>query len=198
MPQESFVQVDEGTGKKLRTYQRTVGANVVESSHVLIDDPGLPTFVAIYGGISTATNNLHLAQLMAGAAKRLYIRRIRTMQRAGATTASAIVMQILRLTSAGTGGAAVTPRPFDPTDIVSASAMGAVVTPGAEGSEIGRITMQMMSAAPVSNTVWEQLPNSKALIVPAGTANGLAIKQTGGAIAAGTLDIVIEFSEADY
>ena len=63
---ESYVNVTEGSGKKLHSWQRTIGANNVEGQVVLAGVPHFASYVSAVQS-STATANSHLVQIMAGA-----------------------------------------------------------------------------------------------------------------------------------
>jgi hypothetical protein len=198
---ESIVQVTEGSGKKLHTWSRTIGANTVEDEAVLPAEFHLATYVAVATAVSTATAASHYLQIMAGASLNVAIRRIRLRQRTAATTASTGAIQIFRLTTAGTGGTAVTPRPFDSADAASgATAMTLPTVKGTEGVQLWEETTWMVAATTAftkdNGFEWINLPNEKSIIIPAGATNGIAIK--GGGIAAGQVDIDVEFVERSF
>src|SRR5262245_48425855 len=102
---ESKIALTEGSGKNARTYQRVVGANTVEESYMLLGEHGTATYIAstASAGTSTATANSHLFQLMAGASLHVYVRNIKVYQLAVATTAAIDALEVVRLTTAGTG-----------------------------------------------------------------------------------------------
>jgi hypothetical protein len=202
---ESIVQVNEGTGKKLHTFQRTIGANIVEDEVVILGEHYLPTFVATAGGISTATVGDDAIQIMAGAATIVRIRRIR-MEQDGLVTAAAVsTWSVGRLTAAGTGGTALTPQKMDTADTLGSTAAFAV--PNATHGTIAatyhfRRSLFLVQTAPVGglgNVAWEWLamPGGKPLIIPAGVANGIAVRnQT--ARAGGSVSIEVEFTETSF
>jgi hypothetical protein len=129
---ESLVQVTEGSGKKLHTWQRVIGANSVEDEFVIPGEYPLASYVGQNAGSSIATANDHV-QLMAGAALNVRIRRIRVEQAALATTAVLAAFGVYRLSTAGTGGTAVTPRPLDSADAACGATMASI--PGVKGTE---------------------------------------------------------------
>lgn len=200
---ESFVQVTEGSGKKLHSKQRVIGANTVEDEVVIVGEPYLATYTARANGVSTATANSHLLQIMAGASNRVYIRRIWLSQVALATTAATARLQIVRLTSAGTGGvgAPSTATKLDPADgAAGAAAQTLPTTKGAEGDIpiVGKIGLT--ATEPTTNIhewEWEPPPGSPALIIAAGTANGIAVKNL-DAVAGATVAIQVEYAEANF
>jgi hypothetical protein len=201
---ESLVQVTEGVGKKLRTWNRTIGANSVEEEFTLPGEYPLASYSVIAVNISAATINDHTLQIMAGGSLNVRIRRITIEQSANATTAALQVYAVLRLTTAGTGGTAVTPRPFDTADAASgATAMTLPTAKGTEGVELMRNAIILRQAISATATqlddavIWEQKPGMKPIIIPAGTANGIAIKNL-VATAAATMIVNVEFVETAF
>ena len=76
---ESIVQVTEGSGKKLHTFNRTIGANSVEDEVVLLGENYLASYM-IVAAASAATANSHVLQIMAGASLKVRVRRIEVQQ----------------------------------------------------------------------------------------------------------------------
>lgn len=203
---ESYAQITEGAGKKLRTFQRTVGVNDVHSSAIVHDEPYLASFVAHTGGaagISTATINSALVELMAGASLNVYLRRIRIYQFQVATTAAIVGFDLVRVSTAGTGGTALVELARDMGDTPSASGK-TLPTPGTLTNTIDTRIAYMLQTIPTA-TDFNPLRadfdyrdmRSKALIIPAGTSNGLIIRNR-QAIAAATISIVVEWDEANF
>jgi hypothetical protein len=193
---ESIVQVTEGSGKKLHTNSYTVGANTVEDEYVVPGEVPLATYTVYATAISGATAAAHVMQLMAGASLKVRIRRITVQQLAVVAAGNRI--EIVRLTTAGTGGGAVTARPYDTTDAAAGAAgMTLPTVKGTEGVFLGSIMPNMMTAVGTTNRwEWTQRPNAKPIIIPTGTTNGIALKVSG--LAASTYDVEIEFVETAY
>jgi hypothetical protein len=201
---ESIVQVSEGVGKKLHTWQRTVGANNVDDEFVIPGEYPLPGYC--FGGTaSVATSADHLFQLMAGASLKVRLRYFRIEQSANATAASIIALTLFRLTTAGTGGTALTPRPFDTADAAAgATAMTLPTAKGTEGVDLGPRTVLALrqtvaTAGAQVDDVWEwyQKPGMPPIIIPAGTANGLAVK-IGTGVAGASCAFYAEFVETAF
>jgi hypothetical protein len=204
---ESIVSVTEGSGKKLHTFSRTVGANTVEDEFVVVGEQPLATYIATTSTVSTATADSHLVQVMAGASLPVYIRRIEVYQVGLATTASLAQLLLFRLTSAGTGGTVLGPAPLDGTD--AASGATAMTLPTVKGTEAAAkfysataYLMQTLGASaqlnqPILVFDAERL-RSKALRITAGTTNGIALKIATSGVAAATVYINVWFSEASY
>lgn len=206
---ESIVQVTEGSGKKLHTFNRTIGANSVEDEVIVLGEQYLASYGAgTQAQVSVATANSHLFQLMAGASLNVYVREIRVYQAAVATAAAINFLAIFRLTTAGTGGTAITPQPHDTTDAASGAA--AMSLPTAKGTEaaawIDGAEVYWLQTMPTAVefqplrakwTFGEPGSKLKALRIPAGTANGICVKNL-TANAAATCIVVCEFSEANF
>lgn len=200
---ENIVQVTEGTGKKLHTWDTTIGANLVQDEFTLPGEYPYATYF-VTASASVATANDHLLQIMAGGTNKVRIRRIGIEQSTNATTAAPGSISILRVTTAGTGGTAVTPRPGDSSDAAAgATCMTLPTVKGTEGVEFIRTTLlwrQAVSAtaAAVDDAfTWYQMPNAKGLVIPAGVTNGIVIKQL-TAIAAANAVINVEFVETPF
>lgn len=201
---ESLVQVTSGAGPKLHTWQYTVGANNVEQEFGLPGEYPYPTYSVVATNVSVATTADHLLQLMAGASLRVRLRRIWISQLTIVTTAAQLYLEVLRLTTAGTGGGVVTPRPFDTNDAAAGfTAMTLPTAKGTEGVQLLRRTFnlnQALSTTATNLSAWVeyvQMPNEKPIIIPAGTANGIALKVTTGRAGA-TVDIVAELVETSF
>lgn len=203
---ESLVQVTEGSGKKLHTWQRTIGANNVEDEIVI---PGLfpwATYTIQVNNISIATANDHVLQIMAGASLNVYLVAVRIEQNGNATAVARADFRLIRLTTAGTGGTAVTPAPHDTTDAASgATAMTLPTAKGAEGTTIRNEVLIMRQALlatatqPEETLDWKYGANDfmKPIRIPAGAANGLCIKSVAG-VAGATVDVVATIVELNH
>ena len=202
---EGFINVTEGSGKKAHTWQRTIGANTVEDEYTLLGENALASYIVQSGQASLATASAHLLQIMAGASLKVRIRRIEIWQQAAITAGTLFDYQLYRLSTAGTGGTAVTPAPLDTTD--SASGCTAMVIPTAKGTEttlLARVWPYMIQTLGASTytgnpiVVWDfDRPRSKPLIIAAGTTNGIAIKN-GSSSAAGAVMITVWLDESSF
>lgn len=201
---ENFLNTNEGSGKKLHTWNYTIGANDVHDEFVLPGPNPYPTYI-VSTVASTGTANDHLLCLNAGGSLKVRVHRIYVEQTANATSASAISLQIMRTTTAApTGGTALTPASFDTAD-AAAGATGRSL-PTVKGTEStvlmdGRVLMRqtIASAGAQENDRWEwrQSRQGKPIIIPAGTANGLVIKSTAAVAAAGAV-VIMEFTETAF
>lgn len=200
---EGFVNVTEGSGKKLHTWNRTIGANDVHDEFVLPGAYPIPTYI-VNAVPSVATSNDHLLTINAGASLNVRIHRIRIEDGANATTATLAGLDILRTSAvAPSGGSAVTAVPMDTADAASATSRSLPTTKGTEGLVVMRVRMifrqAILTTAAQTNEIWEwtQSPFGKPLIIPAGTLNGIAVK-IGTGVAAANANVTIEFSETAF
>lgn len=197
---ESYVQVTEGSGKKLHSNTRSINGETVHDEIVVLGEPYLPTYVLSTGGFSTATAGQHLLQIMAGASRNLRIRRIYIEQDELSTVVSRTRILVRRLTSAGSGGSTFTPNPLDTAD-GAASASG-MIAPSAAGA-VGALLMSMV--VPLGNTwpllvgprIWEFSPPGKPIVIPMGATNGIVFVNEVG-VANATLNIHVEFDETSF
>lgn len=207
---ESIVSINEGTGKKLHAFQRTIGANDVQDEVVILGEQYLATYTNDPGAsCNTTTINKHLIQVMAGASLNVYIRWIGIYQTTLAGAATLMNFQIRRLTTAGTGGTAATWRPLDSTD--TAAGMAAMTMPtalGTEGVSLWSATCPVVAAVPAvpledGMLIWQWPPPStsplvhKTIRIPAGTTNGICLKNT-AALATAAYSVIVIATEANF
>jgi hypothetical protein len=203
---ESVVNVTEGSGKLLHTFQRLVGSNTVEDEVVISGEQHVPTYSVGSGQTALTTAASHVVQIMAGATLNVYLREIRVYQVATATAAAISPIALIRLTSAGTGGSVLSPFPHDTNDPGSGATV--MQLPTVKGTEVGTYMdiaeaywLQTLPTAVDFNAlrcVWQwNGTREKALRIPAGSANGLALKSL-NALAGATAVVTIRYSEANF
>ena len=108
---DASVVVTAGSGTNLHSDTRTYSGSTKHDQYVLPAEYNLATYKVIAQGVSVATANDHILQIMAGASLNVRLRRFRIEQSANATTVGAKNVELWRLSTAGTGGTAATPRP---------------------------------------------------------------------------------------
>jgi len=206
---ESLVQVTEGSGKLLHTFQRTIGANTVEDEVLITGENYLASYICNLGNggaaVSTATANSHLVQVMAGATLKVRVRRIELWQSVMATTAAIGTIGIYRLTTAGTGGTVQAVSALDTSDAAAgATCMSLPTAKGTETTPIAFGTVDWMQTVTASNPFAQPVfvldfdrPRSKPLIIPAGAANGIAVKCI-TAVAAATVWVNVFIDESNF
>ena len=201
---ESSVAVTAGSGTNLHSNTRTIAAATMHDQYVLPGEYAYASYTAATTAISIATASSHVLQLMAGSSLNVRIRRIRIEQSGNATTAAACAFQLFRLSTAGTGGSSITPAAYDTAD--AASGATAQTLPSAKGTETTMLVQTALvfrqAVGTTSSQVddayeWVQLPNQKPIIIPAGTSNGLCVKNI-SALAGCTATVSIEFVETSF
>ena len=196
--------ITPGSGANLHVVSTSIGGTTVQDQVVKLGPPYLATYTVGVPGISVATADAHLMQLMAGATLPVYVTRIRLYQVVAATTATLGRIDIHRVTTAGTGGGAQTEAAHDESDAAS----GAVATtlPTAKGTEGARLYaatvgyMQTMPTAGFDALLLDiDFPHEmgKPLRISAGTSNGLVVKGV-TAVAAATVAVNITYFEANF
>jgi hypothetical protein len=197
---ETGVAVTEGSGKTLHGWDRTIGGTLRQDEFILPGEYPYATYTFTATGVATTTANSHLMQVMAGSSLNVRIRRILITQSAAAAAVTTLPLQIVRLSTAGTGGTAITARAHDSADSAAGAAgMTLPSSKGTEGNFLWSRTIWLGTGAIPVREPWEwaQLPNSKPIIIPAGTTNGIALKNTLGPGTA-TVDITVECVETNF
>lgn len=114
------------------------------------------------------------------------IQRIEITQVGSQTTAGIVVLQLLRTTTAGTGGV-VTPTVMDPADPAYPGICRANPTAGTESTVLLDIPIYVPAAIGAFVPIvidMATVDSIKTPVIPAGTANGIALKHPGAAGAA--------------
>lgn len=201
----SNVSITQGAGTRLATNSYTEGGVTVHDEKSINGEQYLATYIVNAAAVPTTTASSHLIQLMAGASLKVRIRRIELWQYAMATTVALMDTRIYRLTTAGTGGTGFAASPLEASDGASgAQPMQLPTAKGTEGTLLigGRpYMMQTLGASaqlsqPIA--VWDfDRPRSKPIVIPAGTANGIAIKNI-DAVPGGSVIVNIWFDESSF
>lgn len=197
----TFVLVPSAGTIKLAGYSYTDGADTKVDEVSAPGEGFLPSYTVFAENISTATANSHLLQIMGSAALRTRVRRIRIRQRVAATTAAFGVIQFFRLSTAGTGGTAITPSSMDFNNAVaSATAMTLPTVKGTEQVEWWAETPWFVGATTATPLVlmeWVALPIQQPMTIDLSVAKGIAIKMV-TATAGAAVDIMVDLAESPY
>jgi hypothetical protein len=184
----TYISVTEGAGKKLAadTYQEN--GQVVLDQKVLIGEQYLPTYSIAPNsttGIASDVANSHIFEIMAGASLNVRIRSFRIIATTMPAAATGVIFQVLRLSTAGTGGSALTPAPYDTADTAGATAMTLPSAKGTETTFLFAYEIGFPAALPVNNSyewAWTPPINGKPIIIPAGTTHGICLKNLGAPV----------------
>lgn len=151
--------------------QVVVGGQADDASYV----------VDVSAQANTAATEAITIEAPAGNAVR--IQRVEITQPGKQTTAGIRVLSLLRTTTAGTGGT-VTPAPLDTADGAYPGICRAKPTAGTESTVLATIPVYVPTAlaAFVPITIdFSTMDSIKCPVIPAGTANGIALKDPGAA-----------------
>lgn len=200
----SLIGIDEPDtpDKQLDTFQRTISSEAVEDQIVLPGEHAVASWSAVASGISTATSTSHLIFIQADSTNYTRIQRIYVSQAALAGGAATAELQVLRTTTAGSGGTTVNGRPYDGAD--TNPYPGTIQTlpssKGTEGVVLLNGRLGLVAAQPVNSLnrwEWSHNMHTKPIIIAPGTANGICLKIITG-IATSTVDILVEFSQTSF
>jgi len=202
---EAAIVVTAGSGTDIHSNTRTIAATTKHDQFVLPGEFPYASYTVAISGYSIATAGDHILQIMAGASLNVRIRRVWLEQAAHATSVSIGNFQLMRVTTAGTGGTAVTPGKMDTSD--AASGATAMTLPSSKGTEStlirpARLIMRQAIAATVTQPE-EAIDfdfrgvGFKSLIIAAGTSNGIVMKNV-SAVAGCTVDMYVEFIETAF
>jgi hypothetical protein len=137
---------------------------------------------------------------MAGSYLNVRIRRVRIIQDGVSAAATYMRIYIVRLSSAGSGGSSQTPAPMIGTDGSSgATAMSGMTATGGTTVVVGRGGMGLVAAQPINLlNSWEWVADRmmEAILVPAGTSNGIALQIN--SLSTATVSVDIDFTETSF
>lgn len=196
---EGFVNVTEGSGKKLHTWDRTIGANTVHDEFTQAGEFPYATYVVPILTAGSAAND-HLLSIQAGASLNLRLRSIVIRQAGNAAAAGVLILELRRLSAvAHSGGTAITPSPLDAADAASGfTARSIPTTKGTEGVLVGTkalVVRQAILTTASQQDGWADWqfdnPRQKALTVAAGSSNGIAIKTLNATTATFTIEAIV-------
>lgn len=198
---ENFLNTNEGSGKKLHTWNRTIGANDVHDEFVLPGEFVYASYTVRFHNISTATANDHIVAIWAGSSLNVRIRHIFLEQHNLAGTATATPFELLRTNTTPSGGTAITMGKMDSAD--ATAGFSAASLPSTKGTETGVAllgwSIELLAAVPraLHQIEWSQHPGMKPIIIPAGTTNGIALKVI-SAVATASVSGFIECVETNF
>lgn len=187
--------------KFLHSWQRTIAAVDREDQFILPGQNPYPTYTAIANNISVATSADHVLMIQADGTN--YSRLVRawvTPTDDIPAAASVVTLQIVRTTTAGSSGSAVTAGAFDTADTYAGTIQTLPSSKGTEGAVLWQRRIALASAQPVvipGAPFYEQHHQSKPIVFGAATASGIVLKVVTG-VASCTVDVVAEFIVTPY
>lgn len=194
---ESLIAVTEGSGKNWRTNQRTIDSSDVEDLRVVPAEPADPTFTALASGIATTTSASHLIFIQADGTNYTRIKRIYVEQVAAAGSSTLAQLQIIRTSTAGSGGGAITARPMDTADAYTGTIQTLPSSKGTEGVTLLQKRLWLPNSIAAQPNSWEwvagEQDNRKPIVIGVTSTDGICLKIVTG-IASATVDISITFT----
>lgn len=187
--------------KFLHSWQRTIDSVDREDQYVLMGQPAYPTYTAIASSISVATTASHILMIQADGAN--YTRLLRawvTPTDDIPAAASVVTIQIVRVTTAGSSGGAVTAGAFDTADTYAGTIQTLPSSKGTESTVLWQRRVALTAAQPVvipDGPFYEMHPHGKPIVFGAGTGAGIVFKVVTG-IASCTVDVVAEFMTSSF
>lgn len=157
---ESFVQLPaDGVGKKLRTWQKTIGANTVEEQAVFLS--AKETWSAVADNVVPAANKYHIAIFNALASGRIIrVRKLFAINTTTAAVTGALMRCEGRRTTVQAAGTAITPVAHDTNNAALpggiAVATGATITDGSLLWPLMLASEEQVATAPSDKNVFLQ------------------------------------------
>lgn len=196
----SSVGVTTGTDKYLHTNSRSISSQTREDQYILPGEAAYPTFAAIASNISLATSASHLLFIQADGTLYSRLKRVVITPTNDIPAAASVAqIQIVRTSTAGSGGSSVTCQPFDTADSYSGTAQTLPSSKGTEGVVLWECWLPLPAALGDSLAVrsWEPPQGGKPIVFGTGTGAGICFKVVTG-IASATVTIVAEFTTTTY
>jgi hypothetical protein len=193
----STIAFTDGSGKNWESFERTRDSTDYQNMVVLIGEPHQPTLTALATGISAATSASHLIFIQADGTLITRIKRIFVEQVAAAGSATLAQLQVIRTSTAGSGGGAITARGLDAADSYSGTIQTLPSSKGTEGVTLIQKRLWLTNSIAAQPNSWEWLARGhhgqKALTIGPTATDGICLKIVTG-IASATVDITVEFT----
>ena len=198
----SSIGIDEPgvPDKFLHSNSRTISAVVREDQYILWGQNAYPTYTAIGSAVATTTSLSHLLFIQADGT--LYTRLLRAWVVVAGdypTAATDAQVQILRTSTAGSGGGVVTVGAMDSADTYAGTVQTLPSSKGTEGALLWQCRVPLPAAAPAVAPLpfYEAGPYGKPIVFGTGTGAGICFKLVTG-IASAAVDVVAEFIQTTY
>jgi hypothetical protein len=197
------IQVPSSGSTNLATNSYSEGGFTVHDEKSIPGEYPYPTYTVTAGSVSVATTSDHIIAIQAGASLNVRIRRIYLVQSTLVTAADSLPILINRLTTAGTGGTAITPAPYRTDDTPAGATARSLPTGlGTVSTELFRRRIVLTQTYATSSSIapyveWIQLPNEEPLVILAGISNGIAVR-VGAGRAGAAVDVHVEFVETSF
>ena len=196
MPTLSSLGYTDGAGKNIKTFSRSEGGTTREEQVFQLGEPSLPTYTCAVQNVATTTSASHLLYIQGDGTLYTRINWFEIQQQTLAGAAATAEIRVLRTTTAGTGGTAISCYPMDGGD-TSPYAGAAMTLPSSKGTEgvlLYQVRVPILAAAPILiGGRWERQTYEKPIIIAQATTNGIVFKLITG-IATSTVNITVGFT----
>lgn len=199
---ESTLGYTDGAGKNIHTFARSIGGTTKEDQVWLPGEHYLPTYSFTATGVATTTSASHLFFVQGDGTNYLRIHSIVVGQMALAGAAATALLSVIRTTTAGSGGSAVSGRAYDEGD-TNPYAGTAQTLPSSKGTEgvtllVGHLALAAAQPMTTANIwEWHHDVNGKPIIIAPAVTNGICIKITTG-VATSTVYVQVEATNSTY
>lgn len=198
---EDSIGLTSGTDEYLQTYARTIASQERHAQMVLLGESGLVTYSVRADNISIATSADHILFVQSDGTNYTRIKRIAITPTSDIPVAASVAkIELIRTTSAGTGGSAVTPRPYDSGDAAYGGTCQTLPTAkGGEGATLYTWWLPIPAALGdhLDTREWVALPGMKPFVFGTAAINGFCFKIATG-IASATVSIMVEVVTTAY
>lgn len=197
----SSIGVDDAStpDKLLHTEQRSISGSNREDQYVQQGESAYNTF-SFRGSASIATSGDHLLQIMADGTNYTRLKRVYITATADIPASADVAqIQLVRLSTAGTGGGTVNAQEYDSADTYGGAGMTLPSSKGTEGVALyeWHLGLPATQLGTPHSIVWEALPGMKPIIFGTATSAGVAFKIITG-IASTTVLIMAECISTSY
>lgn len=200
---ESSLPLTDGDGSGgLRVNDQTIGGTAVSTQYVAIGQTGTKTYTARFQDVSIATANAHVLELMGDGTAYPKIHEIYLAQAGTVATRTTAEFTVVRLSSSGTGGTAVSARPLNPAN-TNPYAGTIQVLPSSGGGEAQILLNKKLYMAQSDGVgagdelTWTPPLATEPIISGNGTASGICIKNL-RAVTGGTVAGYVVFTADDW
>jgi len=173
------IEITAGSGTQLHADSQTIDSNTRLNQFVNLGQPQYATYTAIASNVDIATANDHQCVVQADGSNYCRVTRITIQQTGAAAADDTIEFDVYRVTTAGTGGAAITCNEFGGGSAYSGSAFSAPSSKGTEGAKLLEFRVPVLDSEPMNPNgpfVWEPAAYERPIVFGTADTNGIAVK----------------------
>ena len=186
--------------KRLHTNQRTISGTAREDQFVLLGESPYPTYDVTLTGLTVASANDHIAQIMADGTNYSRLKRIQIFP-TYATSAGLVTLALVRVTTAGTGGSASSANAYDAADTYAGGVRYSLSSlKGTEGATLWQCQLHLPAstigfASPMVE--WTAHPGAKPIIFGTEATKGVVLKVINN-VTGGLVTVNLELITTSY